>query len=47
MNETRNRKNKNANKYINNFDNSKTLEKSYISYNNTFLTNYLERNEKK
>ena len=46
MNETRNRKNKNANKYINNFDNSKTLEKSYISYNNTFLTNYLERNEK-
>ena len=26
------------NKYINNFDNSKTIDKSYISYNNTIFT---------
>ena len=34
------------NKYINNFDNSKTIDKSYISYNKTLLSEYIENKNK-
>ena len=43
----RNEKNKMANKYINNFDNSKTIDKSYISYTNSLIGKYyLDKNNK-
>ena len=42
----RNKKNRIGNKYISNFDNTKTIDKSYISYNNTIMSNFLEKNNK-
>ena len=40
-----NKRNKN-NKYINNFDNTKTIDKSYISYNKSLINEYLYNKNK-